>query len=81
MDPMSRSNYTIDQALQRMGKPVMNELPIPHFNGPVIKGRMSVEAMIRGCETKVALAVESMKRHTTDEGWQLFEGLEHQGWH
>ncbi len=31
----------------------------------------------RGC---VGLAVESMKRHTTDEGWQLFQGLEHAGY-
>lgn len=28
----------------------------------------------------VGLAVESMKRHTTDEGWQLFEGLEYNGY-
>jgi len=29
---------------------------------------------------RIGLAVESMKRHTTDEGWQLFAGLEAAGW-
>lgn len=29
---------------------------------------------------KVGLAVESMKRHMTDEGWQIFQGLEHNGY-
>lgn len=28
----------------------------------------------------VALAVESMKRHMTDEGWQIMAGLEHAGY-
>lgn len=31
-------------------------------------------------ESCVALAVESMKRHTTDEGWQIMAGLEHAGY-
>lgn len=30
---------------------------------------------------RLGLAVESMRRHTTDEGWQLFAGLEYAGWH
>lgn len=29
---------------------------------------------------KVGLAVESMKRHMTDEGWQIFDGLRHNGY-
>jgi hypothetical protein len=31
-------------------------------------------------ETLLGLAVESMKRHTTDEGWQIFAGLEQSGY-
>lgn len=30
--------------------------------------------------TKLALAVESMKNHTTDEGWQIFDGLSQNGY-
>lgn len=30
--------------------------------------------------TKVCLAVESMRRHMTDEGWQIMEGLSHNGY-
>lgn len=28
----------------------------------------------------IGLAVESMQRHTTDEGWQIFAGLQHAGY-
>jgi hypothetical protein len=33
-----------------------------------------------GCAEKIGLAVESMKRHMSDEGWQIFQGLEHNGY-
>jgi hypothetical protein len=29
---------------------------------------------------KLGLAVESMSRHMTDEGWQIFDGLQRNGW-
>lgn len=29
---------------------------------------------------RIGMAVESMRRHMTDEGWQLFAGLEHAGY-
>jgi hypothetical protein len=31
-------------------------------------------------EVRVGLAVEDMKRHMTDEGWQLFSGLQYNGY-
>lgn len=30
--------------------------------------------------TRVGLAVESMRHHMTDEGWQIFQGLQHAGY-
>lgn len=75
------SGYTIEDALQRMARPVIDTLSTPDFNVKDNERRMSYDAMMRGCATKIGLAVESMKQHTTDEGWQIFQGLEHNGWH
>ena len=45
------------------------ELPAPAYDPqPVVCGR------------DLGLAVERMSRHTTDEGWQLFQGLERAGY-
>lgn len=46
------------------------EIPRPEYISPsqVIPGK------------GIALAVESMARHTTDEGWQIMQGLQHAGW-
>lgn len=49
--------------------PSLQELVAPAYDLP---------DMLEG--VKVGLAVESMRRHTTDEGWQLFDGLNHAGW-
>lgn len=49
----------------------MTRLPVPEyapFPDAVFKKRLG-------------LAVESMRRHTSDEGWQLFAGLEAAGYH
>lgn len=44
------------------------ELPRPPYDQPGRGG------------TAVALAVESMARHMTDEGWQVMQALQHAGW-
>src|ERR1700723_2806402 len=44
----------------------MNSLPIPQYVG--------------NSSTGIGLAVESMRRHTTDEGMQIFEGLNYSGY-
>lgn len=31
-------------------------------------------------KTRIGLAVESMKRHMTNEGWEIFDGLKRNGW-
>lgn len=61
---------TIDDVLRSvpLGKP-LPQLPAPHHR--------PLERKDGAC---VGLAVESMRRHTTDEGSQLFEGLEHADW-
>ncbi len=46
--------------------PKSSRLAAPLYNGNKASG--------------IALAVESMKRHTTDEGWQIMQGLEHSGY-
>jgi len=44
----------------------MKPLPVPEYSGVSSRG--------------IALAVEDMKRHTTDEGWQIMAGLEKAGY-
>jgi hypothetical protein len=41
---------------------------------------LSVPSYTGTSKVGVGLAVESMRRHTTDEGWQLFAGLEASGY-
>lgn len=54
--------------LKRVGKtPRLSPLPRPEYK-------------YRGDGPRIALAVESMKRHMTDEGWQIMAGLEHGGY-
>lgn len=47
-----------------------SELPSPVYNPPTDVSSRPL----------VGLAVESMKRHMTNEGWELFAGLEHAGY-
>lgn len=57
---------TIDSVLSRLPSKNPNPLPTPAYCGSSSKG--------------IALAVESMRRHTTDEGWQIMEGLQSAGY-
>lgn len=61
--------YTVDELLKHT--PVINVpiLPTPTYTSNVYDSR-----------PKVGMAVESMKRHMTDEGWQIFLGLQHTGY-
>lgn len=58
---------SIDDTIARLPSPRSIELPTPPLNQ-------------FGDGPKIGLAVESMKRHMTDEGWVIFEGLEHAGY-
>lgn len=49
----------------------MTPLPAPTYTGPAVLGTY---------DSRVGLAVESMKDHITDEGWQIFYGLAHHGY-
>jgi hypothetical protein len=57
---------TTDDVIRHLGTMSMSPLPAPAYtpNG----------------DGKIALAVEGMRRHITDEGWQLMEGLECAGY-
>lgn len=57
---------TVSRIVESLPVVPMEPLPAPPY-APRVGGR-------------VGLAVESMKRHTTDEGWQLFAGLESAGY-
>jgi hypothetical protein len=58
---------TVVQILERLHHPRgAAELPKPQYNGCSPSG--------------IGLAVESMKRHTTNEGWELFAALEANGY-
>lgn len=61
--------WTIADVLGRLPPPPCRPLPAPMYLGLPRDGRC-----------RVGLAVEEMRRHTSDEGWQLFAGLAHAGW-
>lgn len=63
------SGWTLDSVRGRL--PRYHDaapLPAPAYAPPATPG------------PGVGLAVENMRRHTTDEGWQLFAGLQHAGY-
>lgn len=57
---------TISTVLSRLPKVKSETLPAPEYTGKSDKG--------------IALAVESMKRHMTDEGWQIMQSLQYHGY-
>lgn len=57
---------TIIDTIARLPRPMSQLLPVPLYSGH--GGPCS------------ALAVEAMKRHMTDEGWQIMQGLEENGY-
>jgi hypothetical protein len=61
---------TIQRLLGNLGRPGTQALPCPAY-------RPEPNAAY---QARVGLAVESMKDHTTNEGWQLFTGLEAGGY-
>lgn len=68
--PISRPPITVDEVLARNPRPPrIAPLPPPPYSG---------NGQAHRC--KVAFAVESMKRHMTDEGWQIMEGLGESGY-
>lgn len=58
---------TVNSIIAKLGEPGGSPLPPPTYLSQENAGR-------------VGLAVESMKRHTSDEGWQIFAGLEAAGY-
>ena len=68
--------YTVDDVINR--NPIKwngGRLKAPRYNPPI--ELISSQELYRG---RVALAVEQMARHMTDEGWQLMLGLEARGY-
>lgn len=65
-------SQTVAEVLARLPSPAVPRLPAPAYRPPPGAERMA----------RVGLAVASMQAHTSDEGWQLFEGLEMgaEGW-
>lgn len=63
---MSNQLRTIESICSSLGRAKEQPLAVPEYTGDSNLG--------------IGLAVESMKRHTTDEGWQIFAGLEHSGY-
>lgn len=53
----------------RLPRPEMEPLPAPEYRGEGID-----------CRRRMALAVESMKEHTTNEGWEIMAGLQSNGY-
>ena len=63
---------TVKDVLNRIGGHAdTHRLPGPDYRRPADDAS----------RPRVGLAVESMRRHMTDEGWQIFAGLWHNGWH
>lgn len=61
---------SINETISRLPHPIVPSLSKPKFTGPKLDSRR-----------RIALAVESMRNHMTDEGWQIFEGLQHSGYY
>jgi hypothetical protein len=62
------SPYTIDEVLSKLPRLPIQPLPRPEYDKNS-KGT-----------TKVGCAVSAMKQHSTNEGWELYEGLEESGY-
>lgn len=60
---------TVDEVIAQLPGLPSDPLPAPCYAPPDVLP-----------DLKLGLAVESMRRHTTDEGWQVFQGLEANGW-
>jgi hypothetical protein len=67
MPPVCDERWTVNHVLNRLGRPGTVPLPAPPYTHS--------ERGIR-----VGLAVASMREHTSDEGWELFGGLEAAGY-
>ena len=72
---------TIDDVLRNLQPP---EPHLPRLERPLFSPRrldgQAIDSYHRGnVHPRIGLAVESMKHHTTDEGWQIFAGLERMG--
>lgn len=58
---------SINDVIGALPAPLCPARPAPRYSG-------------NGSGPRLGLAVESMRRHMTDEGWQIFEGLQYAGW-
>lgn len=58
---------TVNDVINQLYFPQVSELPAPEYC-PFEPG------------SRIALAVEAMKRHTADAGWQIMDGLKHAGY-
>lgn len=58
---------TISDTIKALPSPAVSELPAPPYE-------------CRSSGPRFAMAIESMKRHMTDEGWQIMQALEHAGY-
>jgi hypothetical protein len=63
------SQWQISDVVGRLPSSPAATIPAPSYAGS--------KDDVRG---RVGLAVESMKRHTTSEGWEIFAGLQHAGY-
>jgi hypothetical protein len=68
LDMTLRTVYDVISTLPRYN---ITELEAPKYTNPVNSDSLP----------RIGLAVESMKYHMTDEGWQIFAGLYHNGYH
>jgi hypothetical protein len=62
-------SFSIDETIATLPYSKLSPLPTPRYTGPQIDSRR-----------RIAMAVESMRLHMTDEGWQIMEGLGHNGY-
>lgn len=58
---------TSAEVIASLSRPEMRPLPAPKY-------------LYQGSDSRVALAVESMRHHMTDEGWQIMQSLESAGY-
>lgn len=61
-------------------RPYLDKSTTMNLKGPTLPAPRYAPSRDTHATRKVGLAVESMRRHMTDEGWQIFDGLQHAGY-
>jgi hypothetical protein len=72
------SEWTVNDVITGLPSPRVEAIVAPPYTPPKVYSDERISDVAD--RPRIALAVESMRRHMTDEGWQIMEGLEKNGY-